>query len=411
MPTSWPTAGELMTPRPITVPADAPLSQAIGLMRHHSIHELPVMHRNRLTGMITFESIVRRGNISFATKVTNLMLLPPVVTPTTTYAELAEQLLATNLRAAPVVGKRGELVGVVSRTDLVRVLPGLPALSKQTVDTVLSPASLLIQETEPCGNLLAQIRLLEEHPLPVVDRRGRLVGAVGVSDLGRILWRPTTPGKRESERRGSVFDVEVATIMHSPPVTVPGTLSAGDAAALMTREKVSSVFVVEDGRPLGIVSQADLLGLAVGGARKEKTVGDVYVQITGLRGSGDPAILTEIDRAIAKGLRHVGRHAKPILLSLNVSPHATHRSGDATVQARLHTDRGIYYASQTAWNFFAGVADVMEELAEQVRRTAEEARRRRRRGGRAPPSDASSSEDRELEAKIRSATGDDEGET
>ncbi|HYK93982.1 MAG TPA: hypothetical protein VEY07_08090, partial [Thermoplasmata archaeon] len=116
-------------------------------------------------------------------------------------------------------------------------------------------------------------------------------------------------------------------------------------------------------------------------------------------------------KAIAKGLRHVGRHAKPILLSLNVSPHATHRSGDATVQARLHTDRGIYYASQTAWNFFAGIADVMEELAEQARRTSEEARRRRRRGGRAPPTEESSTEDRELEAKLRSVRGDDDGES
>jgi CBS domain-containing protein/ribosome-associated translation inhibitor RaiA len=410
MPLAWPTAGELMTARPITVPADAPLSRAIGIMRSRSIHELPVLHRSRLTGMITFDSILRRGNISFATKVSHLMLLPPVVTPSTPYAELAEQLLATSLRAAPVVGRKGELVGVVSRTDLVRALPTLPTLARHSVEEVLSPVSLRVQETDRCGSLLPQTRLLEDHPMPVVDRRGRLVGAVGVADLGRILWRPTTPGKREAERRGSVFDVEVATIMHSPAVTVPAGTTTGEAARRMTREKVSSVFVVERDRPTGVVAQADLLGLAVGGERPERNVGDVYVQITGLRGSSDPAILTEIDRAIAKGLRHVGRHARPILLSLNVSPHATHRSGDATVQARLHTDRGIYYASQTAWNFFAGVADVMEELAEQARRTSEEARRRRRQSVRAPPTGETPLDDRDLEERIRSATGADEGE-
>lgn len=398
-----------MTPQPVTVSADTPLSQAIGLMRSHAVHELPVLHRNRLTGMITFESIVRRGNISSATKVSHLMLLPPVVTPTTGYAELAEQLLAAGLRAAPVVGKKGDLVGVVSRTDLVRVMPDLVGLTKHTVEEIMSPVGLLVNESEPCGTLLNQIRLLEEHPLPVVDRRGRLVGAVGVADLGRILWRPTKSGKEDTERRGTVLDVEVATIMHAPAVTVPAGTATTEAAERMSREKVSSVFVVENGRPVGVVSQVDLLGLAVGGTREAKSVGDVYVQITGLRGSGDPEILTEIDKTIAKGLRHVGRHAKPILLSLNVSPHATHRSGDATVQARLHTDRGIYYASQTSWNFFAGIADVMEELTEQARRTSEEARRRRRRGGRAPPSEESSTEDRELEAKLRSVRGEDDG--
>ncbi len=410
MPVAWPTAGELMTPRPITVAHDAPLSRAIGLMRSHSIHELPVLHRNRLTGMITFESVVRRSNVPLITKVAHLMLLPPVVTPTTTFAELTEQLLAAGLRAAPVVGKKGELVGVVSRTDLVRAMSTIPSLARHTVDEVMGPVGMTVRESDPVGPLVAQSRILEEHPVPVIDRRSRLVGAVGIADLGQVLWRPIAPGKRDAERRGSVLEVEVGTVMHSPATTVASGATVGEAARRMTQEKVSSTFVVEEGRPVGIVGQADLLGLAVGGEGTRTNVGDVYVQITGLRGSSDPAIVTEVDRAIAKGLRHIGRHARPILLSLNVSPHATHRSGDATVQARLHTDRGIYYASQTAWNFFVGVADVMEELAGQARRAAEEQRRRRRRAGRVPPSELSSPEDRELEEKIRTATGPDEGE-
>jgi CBS domain-containing protein/ribosome-associated translation inhibitor RaiA len=393
-----------MTPRPITVAHDAPLSKALGLMRSHAIHELPVLHRKRLTGMITIESIARRSNLSLGTKVAHVMLLPPVVTPTTTFADLAEQLLAAGIRAAPVVDKRGELVGVVSRADLVRALPAFPAVARHRVEEVQSPIGLLVKETAACGSLLNQIRVLEEHPLPVVDRRGRLVGAVGVADLGRVLWRPISAGKRDANRGGSALEVEVGTIMHSPAVTIAAGATAGEAAALMAHQKVSSVFVLEGDRPVGIVSQSDLLGLAVGGVQTERSVGDVYVQVHGLRWSSDPAILAEIDRVVAKGLRHVGRHTRPVLLSLHVTPHATHRTGDATVQARLHTDRGIYYASQTSWNFFAGVTDVMEELAEQVRRTAEEKRSRRRGPGRLAPAEDTSSDDRELENKIRAAT-------
>ncbi|HUJ77480.1 MAG TPA: CBS domain-containing protein [Thermoplasmata archaeon] len=406
MPTSAPTAGELMTADPITIGADAPVSQALGLMRARAIHELPVLQRRRLLGMITFESIARRTNLPLATKVSHLMLLPPVVTPSTPYAELAEALLAAGLRAAPVLGKKGEVVGIVSRTDLVRALPALPELARHRVEEVQSPVSLLLKETEPCGRLFAQIRLIEDHPLPVADRRGRLVGAVGIADFGRILWRPVAAGKRDAGTSRSVFDVEVGTIMHSPALTVAAGTTAGEAAARMTAAKVSSVFVVEDGRPTGVVSQADLLGLAVGGDRGGAKVGDVYVQIHGLRGSSDPEILTEIDRVVAKGLRHVGRRARPILLSLHVTPHATHRSGDATVQARLHTDRGIFYASETGWNFFAGVAEVMEELAEQVRRSAGPERAHRRATARTQSVDEPQIEDPELEAKIRAATGD-----
>jgi CBS domain-containing protein len=411
----WPTAGELMTPDPITLPPDAPLSRAIGLMRSHSIHELPVLRGKSLAGMITFESIARRTNLALTTKVEHLMVLPPIVPSQTAYPDLAEQLLAAGVRAAPVTGRRGELVGVVSRTDLVRALPELGDLGRHRVEEVMSPPGLLVRDTEPVLELFARIRILEEHPLPVVDRRGRLVGAVGVADLGHVLWRPVGGGKRDAvrhaPRRPNVFDVEVRTIMRSPALTVPRGTATGDAARLMSREKASSVFVVDGGRPVGVVSQNDLLGLAVGAGepRGATPVEDVYVQIHGLRGSGDPATLTEIDRIVAKGLRHISRHVRPTLLSLHITPHATHRSGDATVQARLHTDREIYYASKTEWNFFAGIAALMDELAEQTRRAREDGRHRGRRRGKAVVEDETVV-DRDLEERIRRATGPDDSE-
>lgn len=406
MPLNWPTAGELMTADPVCVAPDAPVSEALGLMRTRSIHELPVLRRSKLVGMVTFESIARRTNLALSTKVEHLMLLPPLVTPTTPYPELAEQLLAAGLRAAPVLGKKGEVVGVVSRTDLIRALPGLAPLARHRVEEVSSPVSLLIKETQPCGTLLAQVRLLEEHPLPVIDRKGHLVGAVGIADLGRVLWRPRAGGKRDAEQKGTVSEVEVGTIMHSPAVTVPAGATTGLAAEQMSHEKVSSAFVVENGKPTGIVSQTDLLGLAVGrsepggGAR----VGEVYVQITGLRGSSDPQMLAEIDQVVSRGIRHISRHLRPTLLSLHFAPHATHRTGDLTVEARLHTESGIFFASNTGWNFFAGIADLMDELVAQTRRTQEGRRRRRRVSARAAPAEEPVV-DAELEGRIRAATG------
>ncbi len=407
MPVDWPVARDLMTPQPITLAPDAPLSRAIGLMRSRRIHEIPVIRGSRVAGMITFESIARRSNLPFSTKVEHLLVLPPLLTPTTPYPEIAEQLLAAGLRAAPVMGKRGELVGVVSRTDLVRVFPDLGIAPRARVEEVASPPGVLVRENETCGRLFAQIRLLEEHPLPVVDRKGRLVGAVGVADLGRVLWRPITSGKRDAQRkdRTNAYSVEVGTIMHSPPVTVDAGTSPDDAARRMTHERVSSVFVVEDGRPTGVVAQGDLLGLAVGQATVPgRAVGDVYVQVHGLRGSGSPEILSEIDRVLARGLRRISRHARPLLLTLNVTPQGTHRSDDAQVQARLNTDRGSFYASRSGWNFFAGIADLMDELEVQTRRARELRSPRGRTSRRAVPAEGDLSVDPELDARIRTAT-------
>jgi CBS domain-containing protein/ribosome-associated translation inhibitor RaiA len=417
MPIPWPTAADLMTPRPVTLPPDAPISQALGLMRSKGFHEIPVMRRGRMIGMITFESIARRSSRPLATKVEHLLILPPLITPTTPYPELVEHLLAAGLRAAPVVGRRGEILGIVSRTDLVRALPELPQVlgdESPPVEAVARSANEVVQEDELCRHLLTRVRVLEEHPLPVVDRKGRLVGAVGVSDLGKVLWKPVTGGKRDARANRSVLDVSVGSIMHAPPVTVTSGASTRDAALLMIAEGVSSVFVVEDRRPTGILGQSDLLGLVVGRARPvgpKGRVEDVYVEITGLRGSGDPVLFAEIDDVVARGLHRVARYVQPSLLSLHFSPHATHRTNDLTVEARLHTNHGIFYASHTGWNLLAGVAGLLEDLAGQTRRIREESRSRRRpRGGASSDSEGNLLVDGDLERRIRAATRADDDE-
>jgi CBS domain-containing protein len=407
MPPAWPTAAELMTPRPVTLPADAPISKALGLMRSRGFHEIPVLRRSRLLGLVTFESIARRVTRALSTKVEHLLILPPLVTPPTTYPEIAEALLSTGLRAAPVVGRRGELVGIVSRTDLVRVFPRIAPLvgsRAPSVDEIASPASTVLRETDLCRNLVSQLRLLEEHPLPVVDRKGRLVGAVGVKDLGAVLWRPLQGGRRDPRSIHTALDVEVGSIMHAPPVTVPSGTDVATAARKMTAENVSSVFVVTDSRPVRILAQTNLLGLVVARARPVRTparVEDVYVEISGLRGSGDPALLADIDHVVAGGLRRITRAVRPNLLSLHFAPHATHRTSDLTVEARLHTDEGIFYASHTGWNLLAGVAGLLDELEAQTRRTRE-AKRRRGRPDRRPLAEAETPvDDPDLEKRIR----------
>jgi CBS domain-containing protein len=415
MPPTWPSAGDLMTAHPVTLPHDAPLSRALGVMRSKGFHEVPVLRNSRLTGMITFESIARRMTWALDTKVEHLVTLAPLVTPSTLLPELAEELLGNGLRAAPVVGRRGELLGVVSRTDMVRALSALPEVQRVRVEQLARAADMLVHESDLCRHLFAQIRLLEAHPMPVLDRRERLVGAIGVADLGAVLWRPQVRGKRNVRSTAAPLDITIGSIMRTPPLTVEVGSSAADAARIMTKEMVSSVFVVEDGKPPRVVGQSELLGLVVGRGRPptgRAKVEDVYVEVSGLRGSGDPALLGDIDHLVAGGLRRISQQVHPTLLSLHLAPHATHRTSDITAEARLHTDQGIFYASHTGWNLLAGVAALMDDLVGQTRRVREE-RRRRGRGSRSTGGDGEELgvDDPDLDRRIRSATsGDDEEE-
>ena len=412
MPAPWPTAMELMSERPATLPHDASVSRALGLMRTRGFHEVPVVRRSRLVGLVTAESIARHGHRALSTKVEHLLVLPPHVPPSAPYPDVAETLLTAGLRAAPVVGRRGELLGVVSRGDLVRAIGKVPLFDRgriPSVDQLARPPPATVRENDLCRSLVEQIRLLEEHPFPVVDRKGRLVGAVGVKDLAGVLWRPTVTGKRDPRAVSTALNVEVGSIMHAPPVTVPSGVDVIAAARRMTEARVSSVFVVEDHRPVRVLSMADLLGLIVARSRPARgppRVEDVYVEITGLRGAGDPSLLADIDGLVARGLGRITRHVRPWILSLHFAPHATHRTNDLTVEARLHTDDGIFHASHTGWNLLAGVSGLLDDLAAQTQRVREASRARARRRDRTAPAEEAPTDDAELERKIRAATGD-----
>lgn len=54
--------------------------------------------------------------------------------------------------------------------------------------------------------------------------------------------------------------VQVRDIMASPPVTAPPETSVLDAARMMRERNIGSVIVQDDGRPVGIITERDLVG-------------------------------------------------------------------------------------------------------------------------------------------------------
>lgn len=89
--------------------------------------------------------------------------------------------------------------------------------------------------------------------VPVEDDFGDLVGLVGHRDLLRMIARGTLKG----EDAASVRD-----LMKPNPISVEPSFPTVDAIRLMREKKVSSLPVVEDGKLVGIITEADLLGVA-----------------------------------------------------------------------------------------------------------------------------------------------------
>lgn len=107
---------------PITVKADSTVGDALDLMAEYRIGGIPVVDdNNKLVGIVTNRDL--RFEKGMDKKVTDLMTGEGLVTVNeSTSFEIAEEILqAHKIEKLPVVDKNGELVGLITYKDIIKI--------------------------------------------------------------------------------------------------------------------------------------------------------------------------------------------------------------------------------------------------------------------------------------------------
>lgn len=141
---------QIMTRDVISVSPDAPVSEAARLMWQNNVSGLPVVEQNKVIGMLTEYDLISRESefdapmyVPFldaifkvpgtgdkdqlrrilATSVRQLMTSPVMVLdPGATVQDAATAMYENRINALPVIEEDGTLVGIVTRTDIVRMM-------------------------------------------------------------------------------------------------------------------------------------------------------------------------------------------------------------------------------------------------------------------------------------------------
>ncbi|HIJ55712.1 MAG TPA: CBS domain-containing protein [Deltaproteobacteria bacterium] len=131
----------------VTVDENNSMQTATILLKKHEIRMLPVMKNNKLTGIITDRDL-KKASASEATtleihellylltkiKVKDIMTKDPITIPVDyTVEETAELLLKHKISGAPVLDKESAVVGVITQTDLFRVIVSLTGVGKKGI--------------------------------------------------------------------------------------------------------------------------------------------------------------------------------------------------------------------------------------------------------------------------------------
>lgn len=91
--------------------------------------------------------------------------------------------------------------------------------------------------------------------LPVVDAREHLVGVLSTTDILQAAAECSSP-----EERDLLFErTAVRDLMTRRPITIAANEDVREAAQLMLYLDVHRVFVESDGRPVGVLSQSDIV--------------------------------------------------------------------------------------------------------------------------------------------------------
>lgn len=146
---------DVMTRDPATVTGDCGIKQAVTILADRGISSLPVVDdEGRICGVVSEADLIReafppdpRSHVLPPHDLTRTrpVWVEQVMTPhaltvheTTDVADAVEVMTSTAVKSLPVLDDDGRLVGVLSRSDVVRALARSDAMIAADIDAVLT---------------------------------------------------------------------------------------------------------------------------------------------------------------------------------------------------------------------------------------------------------------------------------
>src|SRR5213593_635153 len=262
-----------------------------------------------------------------------------------------------------VLGKMKSLVGIISRSDIVRALVETRALEGVVVRDFMTPNPQAVAEDDTVEHAVQIIRSLGERSVPVVDKHRHLKGVVGLKDVVDLFARPKVReqyGDRAGREEKGV--IEVKSVMRYPPFTVGPEADVQRAAELMAKHHVSSIIVTEKDEPVGIITSQDLMQFLAGLRDREQ----LFVEIGGLEDEPKDTY-DDIYAVIQKEMRRIAPLVTPRTLTIHFQKYKP--EGDRwkySLRARFTTAHRIYYAHEFDWDLPVTLTKLLDTLYKRI---------------------------------------------
>jgi len=333
----------------------------IARMIEKDLQEIPVIQKKNVSGVFSLREVVRRKKVPPAAKVRTLQLPTPDLHPWSNIFDLAAAIINTGFRQLPVI-EEGRLAGIADRTLLVRLVSDVKEFGEVSVADAMTPEVITLMENDYLDSAFEIIRRTGVRAVPIVDEKGRMVSLLSIGDLLKIGMR-NSGSESPGEIIGRTYPVEITVGSIASREFV--SLSAEDrmrrAISLMLDPDIAALPVLEEGRPVGILTKYDIAQMVLSLQIRET----VYVQVTGMQ---DESILEDMYEVIGKSLKKIDRILRPVAFYLHVHTYNSEFGKiKYSMSGKLQTTEKLFVAKAFDWDPNRTIMELMVKLENMVK--------------------------------------------
>jgi len=257
--------------------AGEPLSKAVSNLMDNGT-AVVITKENRYCGIVDDRNIRFDLVNANKTRCETVVIKAPTLTKTANIMEQINAFLSGHFKALAVTNENGMPEGIITRVEVLKEMHASGLLPKIKVTEIMNSPVYTIDENETLGKAKGALKEHKAHRL-IVTKRGNPVGMISTLDFTSFMVGPKNNDRMPMAVREvqTIENKRLADVLRPNLTTVTEESTTEDVAKKMIDKTVSSVVVLSNGKPVGVISALDIFKRLQGMA-EEKT----EVMISGL---------------------------------------------------------------------------------------------------------------------------------
>lgn len=274
---------DIMSSPVYIINTDEPVSHARKLMLRHRIGTLPVLSEGKMVGIVTksdisnrlaqAEPLWRRRPIDQIP--IKMLMTETIITiyPEASISQAATLMLENGIHNVPVV-KNGNIVGIVTRTDLMRYVAENTGKMSTKIRNLMTTDVISVHRHHTINHVIDEMNRNEIARVIVKDDDGKPAGFISRKSLALSLItdnegdlstknikmvRRSSPAGQKTYRYVKEMPVTAEDIMVSPIISIDVNENISAAAKKMIEEGLTGLPVSDGEDIVGILSRTDIM--------------------------------------------------------------------------------------------------------------------------------------------------------